>query len=95
MIRLFISPLLVADDHPVVRDGIRSRLDREADLFVVGEVANSEETIRQVRRTRSDVVLLDVAMPRPGPVPVMETLRPRQSWAPGSDRGHLDRSVLM
>jgi len=67
--------ILLADDHPVVRDGIRNRLDREADLAVVGEAANGEETIRQVRRTRPDVVLLDVAMPGPGPVPVMEALR--------------------
>jgi len=66
--------ILLADDHPVVRDGIRNRLDREADLTVVGEAANGEETIRQVRRSRPDVVLLDVAMPGPGAVPVMEAL---------------------
>jgi DNA-binding NarL/FixJ family response regulator len=75
VIRPFISPLLLADDHPVVRDGIRNWLDREADLFVVSETATSEEIMRQVRRSRPDVVLLDVAMP--GPVPVMEALRPR------------------
>ena len=67
--------ILLADDHPVVRDGIRNRLDREEDLTVVGEAANGEETIRQTRRTRPDVVLLDVAMPGPGAVPVMEALR--------------------
>jgi DNA-binding NarL/FixJ family response regulator len=69
VIRPFISPLLLADDHPVVRDGIRSRLDREEDFSGVGEAATGEETIRQVRRTRPDVVLMDVAMPGPGPVP--------------------------
>jgi len=67
--------ILLADDHPVVRDGIRNRLEREEDFSVVGEAANGEETIRQVRRTRPDVVLLDVAMPGPGAVPVMEALR--------------------
>ncbi len=70
VIRIFL-----ADDHPVVRDGIRNRLEREEDFSVVGEAANGEETIRQVRRTRPDVVLLDVAMPGPGAVPVMEALR--------------------
>jgi two-component system invasion response regulator UvrY len=69
VIRPFVSPLLLADDRPVVRDGIPNWLDRETDLSVVGEAANSEETIRQMRRTRPDVVLLDVAMPGPGPVP--------------------------
>jgi DNA-binding NarL/FixJ family response regulator len=61
--------ILLADDHPVVRDGVRNRLDREADFSVVGEAANGEETIRQVRRTCPDVVLLDVAVPGPGAVP--------------------------
>jgi NarL family two-component system response regulator LiaR len=70
VIRIFL-----ADDHPVVRDGIRNRLEREEDFSVVGEAANGEETIRQVCRTRPDVVLLDVAMPGPGAVPVMEALR--------------------
>jgi DNA-binding NarL/FixJ family response regulator len=68
---------LLADDQPVVRDGIHNRLDREEDFSVVGEAANGEETIRQVRRSRPDVVLLDVAMPGPGPVSVIKALRPR------------------
>jgi DNA-binding NarL/FixJ family response regulator len=67
--------ILLADDHAVVRDGIRERLAREADLEVVGEAANGEETMRQARRLQPDVVLLDVAMPGPGAVPVMEALR--------------------
>jgi DNA-binding NarL/FixJ family response regulator len=66
---------LLADDHPAVCDGIRNWLDHEADLSVGGEAATGEEIIRQVRRTRPDVVLLDVAMPGPGPV--MQALRPR------------------
>jgi DNA-binding NarL/FixJ family response regulator len=67
--------ILLADDHPVVREGIRNRLACEEDFDVVGEAANGEETIRQVRLLRPDVVLLDVTMPGPGAVPVMEALR--------------------
>jgi DNA-binding NarL/FixJ family response regulator len=67
--------ILLADDHPVVREGIDNRLAREEDFVVVGEAANGEEVIRQARRLRPDVVLLDVAMPGPGAVPVMEALR--------------------
>jgi len=66
--------IVLADDHPVVRDGIRSRLSREEDLDIVGEAASGEETIRQARRLHPNVVLLDVAMPGPGAVPVMEAL---------------------
>jgi DNA-binding NarL/FixJ family response regulator len=67
--------ILLADDHPVVRDGIRDRMAREEDLNVVGEAADGDETIRQAERLRPDVVLLDVAMPGPGAVQVMESLR--------------------
>lgn len=67
--------ILLADDHSVVRDGVRDRMGREKDLNVVGEAADGEETIRQAQRLRPDVVLLDVAMPGPGAVAVMETLR--------------------
>jgi DNA-binding NarL/FixJ family response regulator len=38
--------ILLADDHPAVRDGIRNWLDRETDLSVAGEAATGEETIR-------------------------------------------------
>lgn len=67
--------ILLADDHPVVREGIRNRLAREEDFVVAGEAANGEEAIRQARRLSPGVVLLDVAMPGPGAVPVMEALR--------------------
>lgn len=67
--------ILLADDHPVVRDGIRDRVAREEDINVVGEAESGEETITQAQRLRPDIVLLDVAMPGPGAVNVMEALR--------------------
>jgi DNA-binding NarL/FixJ family response regulator len=67
--------ILLADDHPVVRDGIRNRLAREKDFVVAGEAANGEDTVRQARRLSPNIVLLDVAMPGPGAVPLMEALR--------------------
>jgi DNA-binding NarL/FixJ family response regulator len=70
-----IIRILVADDHPVVRDGIHDRMSREEDMNVVGEAANGDEAIRQARRLRPSVVLLDVAMPGPRPVAVVKTLR--------------------
>jgi hypothetical protein len=55
--------LLVADDHPVVRDGLRGMLASEADLEVVGEAASGGEAVLLTERERPDVVLMDLQMP--------------------------------
>jgi len=56
--------VLVADDHPIVREGIVSVLRGERDLDVVGEAGDGKETVALVERLRPDVVILDVSMPR-------------------------------
>jgi DNA-binding NarL/FixJ family response regulator len=54
--------LLIADDHPVVRDGLRGMLANEADFEVVGEAASGAEAVL-TERERPDVVLMDLQMP--------------------------------
>jgi DNA-binding NarL/FixJ family response regulator len=56
--------IVVVDDHPVVRDGLRGMLDGQADLTVVGEAADGVEAVAVVARERPDVVLMDLRMPR-------------------------------
>ena len=73
--RMGVIRILLADDHPVVREGIRNRLDGEDDCLVVGEAVNGDEAVSLALRLCPDVVLLDVAMPGPGVVPVLEVLR--------------------
>ena len=55
--------LLIADDHPVVRDGLRGMLASEADFEVVGEAGSGAEAVRLTERERPDVVLMDLQMP--------------------------------
>ena len=56
--------ILVADDHSVVRKGIRLLLEEEADIQIVGEAADGDEAIELLSDTKSDVLLLDITMPR-------------------------------
>lgn len=55
--------ILLADDHAVLRAGLRALLSREPDMEVVGEAASGTETLRKVEELRPDVVLMDISMP--------------------------------
>ncbi len=56
--------IVIADDHPVVRDGLRGMLAGQPDFEVVGEAADGLEAVAQVSRHQPDVVLMDLRMPR-------------------------------
>ena len=55
--------ILVVDDHPVVRAGLRLLVDAEADLETVGEAGSVREAIFEARTTNPDLILLDIVMP--------------------------------
>jgi DNA-binding NarL/FixJ family response regulator len=57
--------LVVVDDHPVVRDGLRGMLGGQADFEIVGEAASGAEALTVVEAVRPDVVLTDLRMPEP------------------------------
>lgn len=55
--------ILLADDHTVVRDGLRALLERESDMTVVAEAADGRESVRLAETEAPDVVVMDLAMP--------------------------------
>lgn len=67
--------LVVADDHSILRSGLRMLINAEADMEVVGEAAEGKEVEAVVRETMPDVLLLDITMPAGGGIKALEQVR--------------------
>lgn len=67
--------LLIVDDHPIVRQGLRTYLSSRPGLDVVGEAADGDEAVAEAARLSPDVVLLDLVMPRGGGLEAIRRLR--------------------
>jgi DNA-binding NarL/FixJ family response regulator len=67
--------LLIVDDHPVVRDGLRGVFTGDPDFEVVGEAGDGAEAVAMAERNPADVVLMDLRMPRMGGVEATARLR--------------------
>jgi two-component system response regulator NreC len=67
--------VLVADDHAVVRSGLRMLIDAQDDLETVGEAGTGDEAVRLARALKPDVVLMDVVMPGKSGIEVMPAVR--------------------
>jgi DNA-binding NarL/FixJ family response regulator len=66
--------VLVVDNHPLVRDGLRALVDSQADLHVVGAAANAEEAARLVAEVSADIVLVEISLPGMGGVKLTEAI---------------------
>lgn len=66
---------LLADDHPVVRSGLRALLSTIEGIELVGEAADGEETVRETQLLRPDVVLMDIRMPGSGGIEAIRRIR--------------------
>ena len=67
--------ILIADDHPLLRQGIRNFLSLEPDFLVVGEAADGEDAVAQTKALQPDILLLDINMPKGNGIQVAQTLR--------------------
>ncbi|MBL8237386.1 MAG: response regulator transcription factor [Bryobacterales bacterium] len=67
--------IVIADDHPIVRDGIRRLLSLESDIDVVGEAGDGRGVLDVVHETNPDVLLLDLRMPNLDGLGALETLQ--------------------
>ncbi len=73
--------ILIADDHPVVRDGLAAMLGTQLDFEVVGQAATGREVLSQVEALQPDVVLLDLEMPEMDGVEALQRLHQGNSAA--------------
>ena len=77
--------VLIADDHAIVRDGVRALLALSEDITVVGEAANGQQAVELARAPGPDVILMDIAMPGLGGLEA--THRDPQGQPGGEDPG--------
>ena len=67
--------ILIADDHAIVRDGLRQLLNSQADMEVAGEAEDGREALKKVKALHPAVILLDIAMPRLSGLEVIALIR--------------------
>ncbi|MBB4079160.1 DNA-binding NarL/FixJ family response regulator [Lewinella aquimaris] len=69
------TKILLADDHALVRDGIRRLLEDDADLEVVGEANDGEEMLQLIRDVKPDLAIVDIRMPKLNGIDAVRKLR--------------------
>lgn len=67
--------ILIADDHPIVREGLAAMINRRSDMTVVGEAGTGREAVELFRREKPDVTLMDLQMPELGGVQAITAIR--------------------
>lgn len=73
--------VVIADDHPIVRDGLNAVINDQPDMAVVAEASNGKEAIELARQHRPDVMLIDLRMPQMNGLEAITTIRAEWSQA--------------
>lgn len=74
--------ILVVDDHAIVREGLKQILCDVDDLSVLGEAANGQEALDEIRRQRFDVILMDISMPGRSGLEILKDIKAEQPKLP-------------
>lgn len=67
--------IVIADDHSMIREGLKQLLELDGDIQVIGEAGNGEECLEVIEKLQPDVLLLDINMPKMNGLRVLEQLR--------------------
>jgi len=67
--------ILIADDHPLVRDGIKSLFNNVHDIKMVGEAENGEEALKKVKKLLPDILLTDISMPKQSGIDIAAVIK--------------------
>ncbi|MBI5475002.1 MAG: response regulator transcription factor [Ignavibacteriae bacterium] len=71
--------VLIVDDHPIVRKGLRSELSSQSDMQVVADAANGDEALALARELKPDIIVLDLSLPGKGGLEILRQLRDEAS----------------
>ena len=71
--------ILIAEDHLMVRAGIRALLEKVGDMVILGEASNGQEAIEMTESLNPDVLIMDIMMPRLNGIQAAEQLRSRKN----------------
>ena len=74
--------VLLADDHSIVREGLRRIVEESDDMEVVAEASDGKEAIHQIRKSRPDVAVIDISMPEIDGLEVLQRLQPEYPELP-------------
>ena len=74
--------VLLADDHSIVREGLRRIVDESDDMEVVAEASDGKEAIHQIRKSQPDVAVIDISMPEIDGLEVLQQLKPEYPELP-------------